>query len=156
MQTGSSFLLLLALLVGLGDAHNCEDGSRVVCHDIKASSERNAPSSYGEGKAARGYPVQFPDGTKVYCLVDHDYHQCPEGQEPCCLDQSKPLHGHRGAGDKVSSWTYDSNGNATLDGTDTLADHEATSFAAPLLPGPKNILVGLLLCICTLAAGGRI
>ena len=41
------------------------------------------------------HPLTFPDGMRVYCLVDHDYHTCGPKQAACCLDGSKPLHGER-------------------------------------------------------------
>lgn len=62
-------------------------------------------SSHGDGKAAGGSALCTPEGRTVYCLVDHDYHDCRGGQVPCCGDGSNPFHRHHhvddGAQDSV-------------------------------------------------------
>merc|ERR1719387_1100451 len=91
--------LVILMLVGAATAHDCEDGSRVVCHNVEHAEQ--APSTNGDGYQARGYPMTFPDGKRVYCLVDHDYHTCGAGEAACCADGTKPWHSEQGPRDKV-------------------------------------------------------
>jgi len=51
----------------------------------------SATSTYGQGYGAQGSPLCTPSGEKVFCLVDHDLHQCTAGKEPCCVNGWKPV-----------------------------------------------------------------
>jgi len=44
------------------------------------------------GKEASGQPLCTPFGDKVYCLPEHNYHECDDGYSPCCADGSSPNH----------------------------------------------------------------
>lgn len=79
-------------------AHECRDGSRVKCMAVTAKSMLNAPRAVG-GYSATGSPFCTPDGKKVYCLKDHSYHRCADGEEPCCQDGSNPSHNGASEGD---------------------------------------------------------
>jgi len=52
---------------------------------------------HGEGDwvDATGWARATPAGEVVFCLPNHRYHKCQDGQEPCCADGSDPLHGAR-------------------------------------------------------------
>jgi len=65
---------------------------------VTAESMHDAPSASG-GKSAMGSPFCTPAGKKVYCLKGHSYHQCADGEEPCCQDGSNPSHNGAYQGD---------------------------------------------------------
>merc|ERR1712228_1165810 len=89
MRFWSYIVLLCSLCPCLSSAHRCDDGSSVVCQNMTNSAD--APTSAG-GKDAEGFALTHQHGHTLYCLVDHSYHDCPGGQEACCLDGSKPAH----------------------------------------------------------------
>mmetsp|Transcript_21340 Transcript_21340/g.45419 ORF Transcript_21340/g.45419 Transcript_21340/m.45419 type:complete len:548 (-) Transcript_21340:115-1758(-) len=99
MLCGSWSFLAASLLVTFlrtAAGHNCADGSRVTCLAVQSPDAKGAlrPNAYGHGFNAQGVAQCTPTGKKVYCLVDHDYHQCSQGQAPCCADGSDPNHGN--------------------------------------------------------------
>lgn len=90
--------MLLALLVPAAVAHDCSDGSRVVCSKMNATGLLTAPASTGS-KDAKGFPLKSPhDGKTLYCLVHHSYHQCASDEAACCRDGSKPTHEKKQSG----------------------------------------------------------
>merc|ERR1712129_163400 len=70
-------------------AHSCNDGSIVQCQNV--TNEADAPISTG-GKDAEGFALTHVHSHTLYCLVDHSYHKCLDGQAACCVDGSKPIH----------------------------------------------------------------
>lgn len=74
--------------------HQCTDGSRTTCMSVRspATDGAAAAGTQGEGYDAQGVARCSPAGEVVYCLVNHSYHQCHEGELPCCADGSGPSH----------------------------------------------------------------
>lgn len=87
----SRSLLLLAILPA-ASAHSCSSGSRVQCMPVKNLESKIAIPEEHTGYEASGVPMCTPFGEKVYCLPQHDYHECQEGYAPCCEDGSSPDH----------------------------------------------------------------
>jgi len=97
MVGGLSFPLARWLWVAMictAAGHQCTDGSRTTCMSVRspATDGAAAASTQGEGYDAQGVARCSPDGEVVYCLVNHSYHQCHEGELPCCADGSGPSH----------------------------------------------------------------
>jgi len=57
---------------------------------MDVQSTEGAPPTHG--KEAHGLPFCTPPGQKVFCLANHDFHRCPQGQASCCRDGSDPVH----------------------------------------------------------------
>lgn len=85
--------IFLGVAISKGAAHQCGNGERIVCTAVQDLRAPGTPSST-HGMGAAGAPMCTPSGQKVYCLENHDYHQCSAGEEPCCLDGSDPSHHH--------------------------------------------------------------
>jgi len=83
----------VALLLSGCLAHSCADNARVTCMEV----EELPDGKHGEGDwvDATGWARATPAGEVVFCLPNHRYHKCQDGQEPCCADGSDPLHGAR-------------------------------------------------------------
>jgi hypothetical protein len=97
MEPANTWRFMAVVAVSLGvvaTAHKCADGGRVTC--MKVEPLGAVTSSRGQGYGASGQPHCTPEGEKVYCLVDHNYHGCCEGARPCCQDGSNPFHRHHG------------------------------------------------------------
>lgn len=90
MQKLATAILVVSSLLSLATCHQCNDGSRVKCTAIQTTN--GAPSTNGQSFDAQGYPACTPKGERLFCLVDHDYHRCSVGMQPCCLDGSGPSH----------------------------------------------------------------
>jgi hypothetical protein len=70
-------------------AHTCGNGLDLVC--IHVYRREGWPTRGGEGEI--GHPhISIESGEEVYCLVDHDFHDCPNGETPCCTSGSQPSH----------------------------------------------------------------
>eukprot|EP00440_Ansanella_granifera_P071269 gb/GFBE01077351.1/.p1 GENE.gb/GFBE01077351.1/~~gb/GFBE01077351.1/.p1 ORF type:complete len:154 (+),score=18.56 gb/GFBE01077351.1/:1-462(+) len=86
--------LVSLLLLASARGHQCRAGG-LTCMEV--TNKEGAPSTYGEYKAAQGWPMMGADGQELCCLWDHDYHKCPprDGKTfaPCCKDGSNPHHG---------------------------------------------------------------
>jgi len=81
-------LFILAALPAVR-AHSCSDGNRVTCMAVQSFSIEDTGRT---GKEASGQPLCTPFGDKVYCLPEHNYHECDDGYSPCCADGSSPNH----------------------------------------------------------------
>lgn len=57
-----------------------------------ANQSAAASDAHGEGYDAQGVARCTAAGEVVYCLVNHNYHECREGELPCCADGSGPSH----------------------------------------------------------------
>lgn len=79
--------------------HGCENGQRVQCTAVQHLDKLHETHESGFG--ARGMPMCTSEGRKLYCLVNHNYHQCGASEAPCCMDGSNPYHG--GYDSKVDS-----------------------------------------------------
>lgn len=115
----------LGMLTKIAAGHFCRDRSQVTCMDVKNLDV--APSSYGETWAASGFPLCTPEGRKVFCLVDHDYHQCNGHRVPCCFDGSRSVH----HGVEQSEGSDDTLECATRSVTEDALDAHAVSSTEP-------------------------